>query len=477
MVASKKSFEIGDLVFAKVKGYPPWPAKVTRIEKNKYNVYFYGTGETANIKKEDLFAYETSKEKFATEKIMKRKGFKEAMLQIESALSGDDPSPVSLAFDVAAVQSGIDDMAESKEMSMSAAETTFDESHVSANSTVYNTSNVKQEVIDKQYGNENASTPQMAQIKSNANVKSTGAKKTAANAAAAHATNNGAQKKSDDATTVSPQQQDNSGGETKEVTSRRGRVIKQKRFMDGDDEDSGTGAGAPPKKKAMTLAPAKAKEAATPAATKKLNPFEKIADERLYLLKLERQLVELNLDIKSSVKLNCADPERCVKLMEQYENLSVTSTILKKNPNCVETMKRLRKYVGNAKAWNMDDKEKLQFDFQAQQIRNKAEQIYSRFKEILGMTDSRMPFWEWFRQEVTKFEEAAKNLTTEELFMLVDEKELIQDGQQQLTEPANATTELNETTNNDPSPAAEGCAEEGLEAPAPAEASAEKLED
>lgn len=101
MVASKKSFEIGDLVFAKVKGYPPWPAKVsrrkeqhaphrtalfvhcvdvkrtpklngpcnlllrylffsaikmrhhlnprgqvTRIEKNKYNVYFYGTGET-----------------------------------------------------------------------------------------------------------------------------------------------------------------------------------------------------------------------------------------------------------------------------------------------------------------------------------------------------------------------------------------------------------------------------------------------
>lgn len=55
--------------------------------------------------------------------------------------------------------------------------------------------------------------------------------------------------------------------------------------------------------------------------------------------------------------------------------------------------------------------------------------------------------------------------------------ELIQDGQQQLTEPANATTELNETTNNDPSPAAEGGAEEGFEAPAPAEASAEKPED
>uniref|UniRef100_A0A182JU58 PWWP domain-containing protein n=1 Tax=Anopheles christyi TaxID=43041 RepID=A0A182JU58_9DIPT len=474
MVASKKTFQIGDLVFAKVKGYPPWPAKITRIEKSKYNVYFYGTGETANIKKEDLFPYEASKEKFATEKIMKRKGFKEAMLQIESAMSGDDPSP--LAFDVAAVQSGIDDIAESQQMSISATEaskTTFDESHVSANSTVYNTSNVKLEVIDKQYDNENTSTPQPVadQNKSNSNVKSTGIKKTVA----AHATNNGAPKKSNDSATVPQQQQENSG-ETKEITSRRGRVIKQKRFMDGDDEDGSTGAGTPPKKKAMLFSPAKGKVATTPAATKKLGPFDKIADERLYLLKLERQLVELNLEIKSSVKLNCADPERCVKLMEQYENLSVTSTILKKNPNCVETMKRLRKYVGNAKAWNMDDKEKLKFDFQAQQIRQKAEQIYARFKDILGMTDSRMPFWEWFRQEVTKFEKATKNLSHEDLYLLVDEKDLIQDGQENLTESASATTELNEATINDHSPEAEGV-EEGFEVRTTSEASTVKMSD
>lgn len=60
--------------------------------------------------------------------------------------------------------------------------------------------------------------------------------------------------------------------------------------------------------------------------------------------------------------------------------LKVTPTMLKKNPNCVETMKRLRKYVGNAKAWNMADEERIKFDFQAQQIRTKAEQIYNQFK-------------------------------------------------------------------------------------------------
>uniref|UniRef100_A0A182P4S7 PWWP domain-containing protein n=1 Tax=Anopheles epiroticus TaxID=199890 RepID=A0A182P4S7_9DIPT len=476
MVASKKTFQIGDLVFAKVKGYPPWPAKITRIEKSKYNVYFYGTGETANIKKEDLFLYESSKEKFATEKMMKRKGFKEAMIQIESAINGEDPSP--LAFDVAAVQSGIDDMAEAQEMSLSATEaskTTFNESHVSANSTVYNNSNVKQEILDKQYGNENISTPQpvAAQTKPSSNVKSAGNKKTAN--AATPTTNNGAQKKATDSPVVVPQ--DNSGNtEAKEITSRRGRVIKQKRFLDDEeDEDGNAHTGSPTKKKAMNFAPAKGKMAATPVATKKLNLFDKIEDERLYVLKLERQLVELNLEIKSSVKLNCADPERCVKLMDQYGNLSVTSTILKKNPNCVETMKRLRKYVGNAKAWNMDDKEKLKFDFQAQQIRQKAEQIYARFKDVLGMKDTGMPFWEWFRQEVSKFEEATKHLSHEELYLLVDEKDLNKDGQENLTKSVDAS-EPQETNPDNQSAENEGL-EDGFEVRAASEASTVKMSD
>lgn len=132
---------------------------------------------------------------------------------------------------------------------------------------------------------------------------------------------------------------------------------------------------------------------------------DKIESERVYFLKLERELVELNLEIKSCVGLAKADPEKCVELMEQYQRknhfsrgfnlyncnnnnsflnfsaeLKVTPTMLKKNPNCVETMKRLRKYVGNAKAWNMADEERIKFDFQAQQIRTKAEQIYNQFK-------------------------------------------------------------------------------------------------
>lgn len=54
---------------------------------------------SANIKLEDLFAYSETKAKYATEKIMKRKGFKEAIVQIESALNGEDPSPIAVSWE------------------------------------------------------------------------------------------------------------------------------------------------------------------------------------------------------------------------------------------------------------------------------------------------------------------------------------------------------------------------------------------
>ena len=44
-----ESFQPGDRVFAKVRGYPPWPARVdgtTQVQgKTRFHVFFYGTYE------------------------------------------------------------------------------------------------------------------------------------------------------------------------------------------------------------------------------------------------------------------------------------------------------------------------------------------------------------------------------------------------------------------------------------------------
>ncbi|XP_055550773.1 hepatoma-derived growth factor-related protein 2-like [Wyeomyia smithii] len=423
MVASKKSFNVGDLVFAKVKGYPPWPAKITKIEKSKYNVYFYGTGETANIKLEDLFMYRDTKEKYATEKIMKRKGFKEAIIQIESALNGEDPSPIALAGQSVPPSAG-----EIKtEDTLNATETSFNASRISANSTVVDSS-VKIEKDTSSNGEESLKSINSGgkrQVKKIASVTATVAADDGDSFSEASGTPKLGERQRGGAVVI----EEKIGKEIvtspvkdqPEVVSRSGRKIKPKRFLDGEDEEAI--APTPAKKKP----PAVKEKPITPSAnvhSKKANPFDKIESERVYFLKLERELVELNLEIKSCVGLAKADPEKCVDLMERYQKLKVTPTMLKKNPNCVETMKRLRKYVGNAKAWNMADEERIKFDFQAQQIRTKAEQIYNQFKTMFPVPEGTVPFWEAFCEEVSKFEEAAKHLSQEELFLLVDEADL-----------------------------------------------------
>lgn len=424
MVASKKTHAVGDLVFAKVKGYPPWPAKILKFEKKKYNVYFYGTGETANVKMEDVYGYSDTKDKYATEKIMKRKGFKEAIVQIESALSGEDPSPILLGQEPST--SAETDVSKVEE-SINTTEASFNASRISANSTVVDTTAKTEKDDSSINGDESTSKSVKEEVKkkskkeSLANTSSTGPATPATESKKASAVSSSSSVAiKDEKPPSSPVK------EQTEVVSRSGRKIKPKRFLDSEEEEPAL--ASPPAKKRATApkekVPASPIAAAVPTTPKKANPFDKIESERVYFLKLERELCELNMEIKSCVGLAGADPEKCVELMERFQKLKVTPTMLKKNPNCVETMKRLRKYVGNTKAWKMTDEERIKFDFYAQQIRTKAEQIYNQFKSMFPVSEGANSFWEIFCEELSKFEQFTKHLSQEELFLLVDETDI-----------------------------------------------------
>ena len=82
-------FKTNDRIFAKVKGYPAWPACVFGthdVRGSRFKVYFYGTHETAIVKKEDMcFFEETTKVKFFKQKLgWLKKGFVEAIEEIEN---------------------------------------------------------------------------------------------------------------------------------------------------------------------------------------------------------------------------------------------------------------------------------------------------------------------------------------------------------------------------------------------------------
>ncbi|ESN90317.1 hypothetical protein HELRODRAFT_70862 [Helobdella robusta] len=79
-------YQPGDLIFAKVKGHPHWPARINKlpegalIPKGKYPIFFYGTHETYFLTPKDIFPYHLFKDQYA--KPHNRKFFNEGLKEI-----------------------------------------------------------------------------------------------------------------------------------------------------------------------------------------------------------------------------------------------------------------------------------------------------------------------------------------------------------------------------------------------------------
>lgn len=82
------TYSPGDLIWAKMRGYPHWPARIDlpapdeKIPPKKFAIFFFGTHETAVMQPKDLFPYEKNKEKFLKNANRSRRGFKEALVEI-----------------------------------------------------------------------------------------------------------------------------------------------------------------------------------------------------------------------------------------------------------------------------------------------------------------------------------------------------------------------------------------------------------
>ncbi|XP_020292587.1 PC4 and SFRS1-interacting protein isoform X2 [Pseudomyrmex gracilis] len=497
MVKLLKKFFTGDKVFAKVRGYPPWPARVEKVNdpnsKNaRYSVFFYGTGETAVCKVEELYSYTENKDKYG--KPNRRKFFHEGIQQLEQDLKNERNKTMD---DIAAIK-GAASAADLPTVSAT-------DSDIESGSLVIDEGDKKKFLKRKPF----TSTPNTSQDTPEVKKRRGRAKAS---------------------TDISKQEALDSQGEEspKEVVSRSGRKIKPKRFADFSSSDEtepniehGRGRKAKnedpnehqitpnvihkkraaiekrnnvdegpildgtivssttssdtssrvllartfagehvgikldvnrPKsfesekaraqwdwstaRNAMKLKaqlesgeilPEQVKDSLdfnvpVPEDEKNLSKDGAVHRKtyKLRWLRIEAQLLQLDAQIKSSLGLDRADTDRCLEAMDNILALSIDPLMLKKHPHIVETVKRLRRYVGNLGEWKLSEEEGAVFKQKAEQIRQKAEHIYNKFKAMFTIPEGQS-FWQSFSNQVVHFKELTKNMSEEKVFSLMSD--------------------------------------------------------
>ncbi|XP_050482187.1 PC4 and SFRS1-interacting protein isoform X1 [Bombus huntii] len=506
MVKLHKKFFAGDKVFAKVRGYPPWPAKVEKVvdansKNSKYSVYFYGTGETAVCKVEELYSYLENKARFG--KPIRRKFFHEGLLQLEQELKNDKNKASDLADlkevgigegagkegdtnlpTVSAADSDmetglvIDEEEKKKSMkrkSVSAADTPeVKKRRGKAKSLSASTSDsVKQEALDSQ-GEE---SPKEVVSRSGRKIKP----KRFADFSSSEETDATTDKSDHGRGRTKVKTEDSNDQVTPSAVNKKRATVEKKNnlgeapILEGTVVSGTASSDAPgrlllaltfageyvgikldmdkPKsfesdkaqkqwdwstaRNAMKLKAQLESGEILPEQVKDCLDFNvHVPDEekrllakdgalhrktnKLRWLRIEAQLLQLDAQIKSNLGLDRAYPDKCLQAMDDMLSLSIDPLMLKKHPHIVGTVKRLRRYIGNLADWKLSDEEEGVFKQKAEQIRQKSEHIYNKFKAMFTIPEGQS-FWQSFSDQVVHFKELTKDMSEEKVFSLMSD--------------------------------------------------------
>ncbi|XP_068154188.1 LOW QUALITY PROTEIN: PC4 and SFRS1-interacting protein [Drosophila tropicalis] len=477
-----KSFNIGDLVFAKVKGYPAWPAKITKFNNKKYNVYFYGTGETANIKVEDLFTYVDNKEKFATEKNMKRAKFSDAIDQIQSALAGEDSAPIDLPNSDKVKSAASSTTTTTPTTTTESIETTTPPSQppsttssaATAASTATNSnqndaavsSNEQkrrapkkkpepEEPIDDDVQHVDGDTEDDSTLDASdigppykrrvppegiqspvISLSSTTTNTTTASSAST--VNNGKKsaKKSKPTAAVTPMQKrvrptPNIQNNLLMVYMPTARCLgidinykKPEKFesaaaeqawMDKSRKEAAdlklkleSGQIEPESMPERIVIEPMRNEIPKQEAVRFINELIEHEDA----LFMERDFIQLSQQLRECLGLRRANVGKCLEILEEFNQVGLTKLMLLRNPECVDIMRRLRRYVGNLELWKMDYQDEIEFKEKAQIIRKVSTEIYEGFKKLFKGTEPETEdnFWIDFCEKVKIYKTYTENM-------------------------------------------------------------------
>jgi len=424
-----ESFKYGDRVFAKVRGYPPWPARVDGITevqgKNRFHVFFYGTYEVAQVKGEDLFSYQDNKDKFG--KPQKRKGFKEGLWEIENRPGiglSDDPNVIPTEIP-GFIEAENDSVKEEQKDSTKAPLKTKRKSDKMQD--------------DLNEINDLVLAKKKCKVKPGEDAEKWEPKDDI-----------------DESCNSIDQQPEPDEDEDEEVDKFESSAaekppakILRKAQVDWECKNSRSAAKVkenvsqsplPDNVKAQIDAKVKVSTQSRQEKSKRLLAEKK--KTKLRWLKTEGRLVELDYRIKESLSVNRPNCQAAIVALDELSTLSIAPLMLKKHPYIVQTILKLKRYIGPKENPEHTSEQKVIYKETSAQIRNKASMIYEKFR-LLFMTPEGQNFWDTFAEHLVKFKEDCKNLSEQTKVRLTEDPAM---KKKTVTSPEPDATIATETT-------------------------------
>lgn len=105
---------------------------------------------------------------------------------------------------------------------------------------------------------------------------------------------------------------------------------------------------------------------------------------RLKWLRVETQLAELDGKLKGYLAKEKTDTTKGLECLNNMLEIDMQPLMLKKHPHLVESIKCLRRYVGDVENWKLSPSQIDQFNQDAEAIRDIADGVYAKYMVSLN---------------------------------------------------------------------------------------------